>query len=1194
MAEISADILNADGFLQAITDSNRVSRAELDTLRIALQKKTAEEIASQLGISAAAVRKRLGAVYQKFDIHGTTPGKLESLKGILVKRYQEYAAAQTKPEANAQINWGEAISAAVFYDRHAELAHLKQIIVQDRCRLAAILGIGGIGKTTLSVKAAETVQSDFDYLIWRSLRESPTLHQILEDWFQILPRRSPEPPLETVGQKVTRLLELLKGVRCLLVIDNFESILQHQTRAGEYRPGYEDYGELLRRIGESAHRSCLLLTSREKPIEITALESNRQYTRTLELGGSEVAGLAILDDKGLSGSLADKKQLTRRYDGNPLALKIVATAINDLFDGQIAQFLAQQDDGLEASQKSVVVGNLRRLLDEQFNRLSSLEKNILYWLAIAREPLTLTELRQDIVIAVAPPSKFLEALEYLKRRSLIEKVEGSFTLQNVVMEYATDSLIETVCHEIQTDQLEVFNSHALLKANGKDYIRAIQTRLILTPLAQNLQLLIGGSNLRAWAAKTLDRLRRESRLAQGYAAGNLLNLLVHLEQPLTGYNFSQLRIRQAALQSTDLRHVDLSRANLQDCRFSETFGSVLCVAFSADGEYLAAGSADREIRLWRVRDNRPVHSLIGHSDWVWRIAYASEHSLLASGGADGAVRLWNTRTGNCLWAFSGHASRVWHLSFHNHGALLASGSDDGAVHLWDIEQKRSAAFIPGQGMKIGALALSPNCCVVARGCYNGELQIWDAELGQSVHQLAGHQGRIRAIAFSPQGQLMASADEQGIIQIWETASWTCLNTLSGIPERVRTVTFGPDGTVLASGSDDGKIRIWGQVHQLHQGRLTRTLTGHTNLIWSVAFSPDGHTLASGSEDQSIKRWRAQTGQCLSTLQGRCNRMLGIAISPKGDMIASGSEDHSVRLWRVDHHQPFAQLSGHTNRVRAVAFSPNGDYLASSSDDQSLIVRDLKTGESLYTFAANQDWVRTIAFSPNSQFIASGSDQSIRIWSLADGQPTAILQGHAGIAISVAFGPHPAYLASGSEDGSVKVWNIHTGTCIQTLRDHSRWVLSVAISYQGSHLASSGADKQICIWNMDSYALIHCLTGHSAPVRSVAFHRDGNLLASSSDDKTIRLWDLASGKCLKTLYGHSQPVSSVVFSPKDDTLFSSGDQSIRRWHSRTGECLSILPLQKPYEGVNISNVSGLSQAQLANLKALGAIADELPL
>lgn len=281
---------------------------------------------------------------------------------------------QDSPLNTQQCDWGEAIDVTVFYGRSAELSTLEQWIEQ-RCRLVAVLGIGGIGKTALSVKLAEQIQDKFEYVIWRSLHNAPSLESLLASLIEFLSNQQETDLPDEIDRRILQLLNYLRCSRCLIVLDNAETILMQA-----------EYGELFKRIGESRHQSCLVLTSREKPKEVAALEGETFPVRSLQLSGLAIAeGREIFRGKGnFSGSESDWQTLIQSYAGNPLALKIVATTIHDLFDSNISNFI---------SQGTVVFGDIQNLLDQQFSRLSKLEAEIMYWLAINREPVAITELK---------------------------------------------------------------------------------------------------------------------------------------------------------------------------------------------------------------------------------------------------------------------------------------------------------------------------------------------------------------------------------------------------------------------------------------------------------------------------------------------------------------------------------------------------------------------------------------------------------------------------------------------------------------------------------------------------------------------------------------------------------------------------------------------------------------------------------
>lgn len=263
------------------------------------------------------------------------------------------------PLVSPQIDWGEAIALDAFYGRQQESHLLEQWIMRDRCRLVGIFGVGGIGKTSLSASLTQKIANaqlvsaypqhaacrtpQFEYIIWRSLRNAPLLHSLLTDLIQVLSNRAEICIPATVEEQITQLISYLRNHRCLLVLDNGETILQGGNCSGRYRLGYENYADLFKSIGETLHQSCLVLTSREKPNEIAWLEGETLPVRSLSLQGLQIAEgqqlfqlkLAYPSDE--STALV-QQSLVQQYSGNPLVLKIVATTIQEVFDGVLLPF----------------------------------------------------------------------------------------------------------------------------------------------------------------------------------------------------------------------------------------------------------------------------------------------------------------------------------------------------------------------------------------------------------------------------------------------------------------------------------------------------------------------------------------------------------------------------------------------------------------------------------------------------------------------------------------------------------------------------------------------------------------------------------------------------------------------------------------------------------------------------------------
>jgi transcriptional regulator with XRE-family HTH domain len=397
---------------------------------------TQEDLSDRTGLSLntlyRVLKRELGVDRQSLEyLFGAFGLELTKVDHISVITTGEESDSR---QPNSHQDWDNAVDTSVFYGRERELVQLWQWIVCNRCRVVGVLGMGGIGKSSIAVKAALQMRSEFEIIVWRSLNHAPSLTELLSSLLKFLMPLYGEDPVipPTLDEKFSKLMQYLRSRRCLLMLDNVEIVLD-RDRVGQWSAGYEAYGQLLKTIGETPHQSCLLLTSREQPSEITLMEGRQGTCAALSLKGLTPAdGHAIFDQKGeFTGTTAQWRRLIHHYGGNPLMLKMVAAATKELFDGSIAEVIADLDRGILGFE------NISDLIDRQFKRLSTAEQQVLFCLAIHREPVSIARICESTV-GLTSEQSVPKQLNSLMRRSIVEKTDGLFYLQPVVMEYVID------------------------------------------------------------------------------------------------------------------------------------------------------------------------------------------------------------------------------------------------------------------------------------------------------------------------------------------------------------------------------------------------------------------------------------------------------------------------------------------------------------------------------------------------------------------------------------------------------------------------------------------------------------------------------------------------------------------------------------------------------------------------------------
>ncbi|WP_377477528.1 MAG: NB-ARC domain-containing protein [Microcoleus anatoxicus] len=299
-----------------------------------------------------------------------------------------------------------------FYDRTLELQTLSHWLTEKNTRLISVLGLPGIGKTTLVKQFIDLNLQNFDVIIWKSIKLSQSLDNIITE---ILTAINPAPIQNE--NKLTQLFIFLREQRCLIILDDVQELFASAQFAGQYKSEYKDYQTLCTKMSEIEHQSSLILISQEQCQEMLCLDQELYPVKCLELEGVE--NTKILRNQGLKDEEYWSK-LINLYEGNPVYLRDIASLIKNVFFGKVADFLAE--DSL------ILTEEMKYRFSELFHRLSPIEQQIVLELSKSNQPVSREDLRQGLDLS---SMDLINGLQSLNRRYLLKRIEREKVLFNL-------------------------------------------------------------------------------------------------------------------------------------------------------------------------------------------------------------------------------------------------------------------------------------------------------------------------------------------------------------------------------------------------------------------------------------------------------------------------------------------------------------------------------------------------------------------------------------------------------------------------------------------------------------------------------------------------------------------------------------------------------------------------------------------
>jgi len=306
-----------------------------------------------------------------------------------------------------------------FCERETELQTLSYWITNQNVRLISILGLPGIGKTTLVKQFVDINLEYFDAVIWKSVKLFQSLDSIITE---ISTAINSEPIL--ADNKFTQLFNTLNQKKCLIILDDVQELFANGQFAGQYKSKYKDYQTLFAKMAEIENQSSLILISQEQCREMVSLDDDLYPVKCLELEG--LKNTDILRSQGLKNEKL-WSNLIDLYEGNPAYLKDIASLIKNVFLGNVSEFLNED--------RLIITEDMKSGLTELFNKLSPIEKQIVLKFNQSAYPISIENLKQGLELSSMDA---INGLQSLIRRYLIKKIAGEkvlFDLSLVIREY---------------------------------------------------------------------------------------------------------------------------------------------------------------------------------------------------------------------------------------------------------------------------------------------------------------------------------------------------------------------------------------------------------------------------------------------------------------------------------------------------------------------------------------------------------------------------------------------------------------------------------------------------------------------------------------------------------------------------------------------------------------------------------------
>lgn len=566
-----------------------------------------------------------------------------------------------------------------------------------------------------------------------------------------------------------------------------------------------------------------------------------------------------------------------------------------------------------------------------------------------------------------------------------------------------------------------------------------------------------------------------------------------------------------------------------EVRYIEMLTVTTAVAFSAEGQVLAASLADGQVMMWDVAQGTVLTTLLPSKPLVTvtDLTFSPTGLYLAIATYDQVsgedkLTVWQQPLGQRQVIYQNNSFRYGLQILHfapNEKLLFVRGDNQ----LYSIELEvpwRQTLLLPEQEGTGWTLTPDGTVAIVQQDYDYGWVGVYTVASNALRYNFnvdphfdyirlpATCEGDMDYIPGSlifhvlPDGQRFGVRLLNGTVELRRMADGVLERTF---PEKFNQLEFAPDGATFAGETTEGVMGVW----RVADGTPLATFTGYFEEFIDVDVAPDGQLIAAAASwgGGKVRVWRTDNGERLYTLNVTAKE---VAFSPDGQWLAVGRTNGHIDLWRVAEGTQAQTLTGHTAEITDLAFAPNGQLLASVAWDCTARVWQLPEG-TLAQQAVLGIEAQQVAFSPQSNWVAL-SGYFMQLWKVG-AVPTlreiGLQQENFGL---------PQFLPNGQlvliSGALINFYQMDEGTLARSMQvataatgaeAYPRRFAPDARLIAGLVFDENTRRSSLALWDATSGALLHYLPGHTDNVTKIVFSADNRLMITASEDGTIRLW-----------------------------------------------------------------------------------------